>query len=160
LADYVKENLLPGHLQPLFSGVGTKYANYQNEKRLLPMSEKKIVFVDDDESIRKTFFLMFKKDYRVYLAEDSDQALREFKNLRFDLIVADYRLPHLNGLEMIGRFRELGYKGDAILISAYADLIKIEDLDRYAVGHFFVKPLDFHVLTRSIEYLLQPREVA
>ncbi len=124
------------------------------------MSEKKIVFVDDDESIRKTFFLMFKKNYRVYLAKDSDQALREFKNLRFDLIVADYRLPHLNGLEMIGRFRDLGYKGDAILISAYADLIKIEDLERYAVGHFFVKPLDFHVLTRSIEYLLQPREVA
>jgi DNA-binding NtrC family response regulator len=123
------------------------------------MSEKKIVFVDDDESIRKTFLLMFKKDYRVYLAGDSEQALREFKHLRFDLIVADYRLPRLNGLEMIGRFRELGYRGEAILISAYSDLIRIEDLDRFRVGHFFVKPLDFHVLTRSIECLLGPKEL-
>jgi DNA-binding NtrC family response regulator len=123
------------------------------------MPEKKIVFVDDDESIRKTFLLMFKKDYRVCLAEDSEQALREFKHLRFDLIVADYRLPRLNGLEMIGRFREMGYRGEAILISAYSDLIRIEDLERFHVGHFFVKPLDFHVLTRSIEYLLQPKEL-
>jgi len=123
------------------------------------MPEKKIVFVDDDESIRKTFLLMFKKDYRVCLAGDSEQALREFKHLRFDLIVADYRLPHLNGLEMIGRFRDMGYQGEAILISAHSDLIRIEDLDRFRVGHFFVKPLDFHVLTRSIEYLLQPKEL-
>ncbi len=124
------------------------------------MAEKKIVFVDDDESIRKTFLLMFKKDYRVYLAEDSEQALRDFKHLRFDLIVADYRLPRLNGLEMIGRFRDLGYRGEAILISAHSDLIRIEDLERFQVGHFFVKPLDFHVLTRSIEYLLAQKELA
>jgi two-component system response regulator YesN len=103
---------------------------------------------------------MFKNDYRVYLAADSEQALRDFKHLRFDLIVADYRLPRLNGLEMIGRFRDLGYRGEAILISAHSDLIRIEDLDRFQVGHFFVKPLDFHVLTRSIEYLLEQKEMS
>lgn len=118
------------------------------------MPEKRIVFVDDDETIRKTFLLMFKGTYRVFLAGDSTEALREFRHLRFDLIVADYRLPGLNGLEMIGRFREMGYRGEAILISAYSDLIRIEDLERFRVGHFFVKPLDFHVLTRSIDYLL------
>ncbi len=117
-------------------------------------SEKRIVFVDDDETIRKTFRLMFGKNYRVFLAGDSAEALRVFKHLRFDLVVADFRLPGINGLEMIGRFREMGYRGEAILISAYSDLIKIEDLERFRVGHFFVKPLDFHVLTRSIEYLL------
>lgn len=118
------------------------------------MPEKRIVFVDDDETIRKTFRLMFKGAYRVFLAGDSAEALKEFRHLRFDLIVADYRLPGLNGLEMIGRFREMGYRGEAILISAYSDLIRIEDLERFRVGHFFVKPLDFHVLTRSIAYLL------
>jgi DNA-binding NtrC family response regulator len=124
------------------------------------MLEKKIIVVDDDESIRKTFSLMLKKKYRVYVAKDSEEALRLFKNLKFDLIVADYRLPHLSGLELIGRFREMGYRGEAILISAHPDMIKIEDLSRYSIGHFFAKPLDFHVLTRSIDLLLPPRTIS
>jgi DNA-binding NtrC family response regulator len=122
------------------------------------MPDKKIVVVDDDESIRKTFALILKKNYRVYGAKDAEEALRVFKNLKFDLIIADYRLPHQNGLELIGRMREMGYRGEAILITAHADLISVEDLARYSIGHFFAKPLDFHVLTRSIDFLLLPRE--
>lgn len=122
------------------------------------MQEKKIIVVDDDESIRKTFFLMFKKQYQVLLAKDSEEALRNHKNCKFDLIIADLRLPGLSGLEMIARFRKLGFRGQAILISAHPDCISVEDLSQQAVGHFFSKPLDFQALTRSIEFLLQPNE--
>ncbi len=124
------------------------------------MLEKKIVVVEDDESIRKTFSLLLKKNYRVYAAKDSEEALRQFKNLKFDLIIADYKLPYLSGLELIGRFREMGYRGEAILITAHPDLIKLEDLTQHSVGHFFAKPLDFHVLTRSIDLILHPGTVS
>jgi DNA-binding NtrC family response regulator len=122
------------------------------------MTEKTIIVVDDDESIRKTFFLMFKKQYRVFLAKDSEEALRIYKNCKFDLIIADLKLPRLNGLEMIARFRKLGFLGEAILISAHPDCVSVEELSRHGVGYFFSKPLDFQALTRSIEYLLQPKE--
>jgi len=122
------------------------------------MSEKKILVVDDDESIRKTFRLLLKKQYNVLLARDSEEALREFKSLKFDLIIADLRLPRLTGLELIARFRDLGYQGEAIVISAHPDCISIDELGRHAIGHFFAKPLDLNVLSRSIDYLLQPKE--
>lgn len=119
------------------------------------MVEKRIVVVDDDESIRKTFFLLLHKNYRVYLAEDSREALKRFKNASIDLIIADLRLPYLNGLEMIRKFRERGYQGDAILISAYPDLINPDELSRLSISHFFVKPLDLDALNRSLDYLLK-----
>ncbi len=122
------------------------------------MIEKKILVVDDDESIRKTFHLLLKKQYRVFLARDSEEALREHKGLKFDLIIADLRLPRLSGLELIDRLRGLGYRGEAILISAHPDCISVDELGRHAIGHFFAKPLDLNVLSRSIDYLLQPRE--
>ncbi len=122
------------------------------------MLEKKIVVVDDDESIRKTFALIFKKSYRVSVAKDAEEALRLFKNLKFDLIIADYRLPRQNGLELIGRLREMGYRGEAMLITAHSDVIAVEDLARYSIGHFFAKPLDFNALTRSVDFLLLPKE--
>ncbi len=122
------------------------------------MSEKKILVVDDDESIRKTFRLLLKKQYHVFLARDSEEALSEYKSLKFDLIIADLRLPRLTGLELIARFRDLGYRGEAIVISAHPDCISIDELGRHAIGHFFAKPLDLNVLSRSIDYLLQPKE--
>jgi DNA-binding response OmpR family regulator len=88
--------------------------------------KKKIVIVEDDESIRKTFFLILNRNYRVYLAKDAEEALTRFKEIKVDLIIADLKLPHLNGLEMIAKFRKTGYKGEVILISAFPDLLDPE----------------------------------
>lgn len=119
------------------------------------MSEKKIVVVDDDESIRKTFFLILNENYRVYLAKDAKEALQRFKKAKIDLIIADLKLPYLNGLEMINKFRESGYQGDAILISAFPDMIDVDELSRLSVSHFFVKPLDLDAINRSIDHILK-----
>ena len=123
------------------------------------MSDKKIIIVDDDESIRKTFFLILQKDYRVYLAKDSKEALERFKNSKIDLIIADFKLPYLNGVEMIAKFRELGYRGNVILISAYPDLVNIDELSRLSISHFFVKPLDLDSINISVDRLLNSKKV-
>ncbi len=124
------------------------------------MSDKKIIIVDDDESIRKTFFLILQKDYRVYLAKDSKEALQRFKSAKIDLIIADFKLPYLNGVEMIAKFRELGYQGNVILISAYPDLVNIDELSRLSISHFFVKPLDLDSINRSVDRLLNSKNAA
>jgi DNA-binding NtrC family response regulator len=122
------------------------------------MSAKKIIIVDDDESIRKTFFLILNKNYRVYLAKDSKEALQRFKRAKIDLIIADLKLPYLNGVEMVAKFRELGYRGNVILISAYPDLVNVDELSRLSISHFFVKPLDLDSLNRSIDHLLNSKK--
>ncbi len=116
--------------------------------------KKKVVIVDDDDSIRKTFFLILNADYLVYLAKNAEEALHRFAGNPVDLIIADLKLPHLNGLEMISEFRNKGYKGEVILISAYPDLLDPEVLSSLGIGHSFVKPLDLEVLQKSIGNLL------
>jgi DNA-binding NtrC family response regulator len=123
------------------------------------MTEKKIVVVDDDESIRKTFFLILHRNYQVYLAKDSKEALQRFKKAKVDLIIADLKLPYMNGLEMIAKFRESGYRGEVILISAFPDLVKVDELENLSISQFFVKPLDLEALTRSIDDLLDSKKI-
>lgn len=115
---------------------------------------KKIIVIDDDEGILKTFFLLFNLNYRVYLAKNAEEALERFKSVSFDLIIVDYKLPQMNGLEMISRFRSLGYEGPVILISAYPEAIRHEDLKKYGVNQLFLKPLDLEALESSIHDLL------
>ncbi|UCE39729.1 MAG: response regulator [Candidatus Aminicenantes bacterium] len=116
--------------------------------------KKRVVIVDDDESIRKTFYLILNSDYMVYLAKDAEEMLQRFQGTEIDLIIADLKLPHLNGLDMITKFRKTGYKGEVILISAYPDLLDPEILSRLEVGHVFVKPLDLDALNEAIAHLL------
>ena len=116
--------------------------------------KKKVVIVDDDESIRKTFFLILNTKYLVYPAKDAEEALQRFGGRDVDLIIADLKLPHLNGLEMISEFRKKGYKGEVILISAFPDLLDPETLSGLDIRHSFVKPLDLDALNRSIASLL------
>jgi DNA-binding NtrC family response regulator len=123
------------------------------------MPEKKIVIVDDDENIRKTFTLLLGKKYRVYPVKDSEQALAKLRSAKVDLVIADYKLPCLNGMELIRRLRASGFEGEAMLISAHPDLVKIEDLSRLSISHFFVKPLDLDILNLSIDRVLQPKKL-
>jgi YesN/AraC family two-component response regulator len=130
------------------------------EERINTMPTKKIVVVDDEESIRKTFFLILNKNYRVYLAKDGEEALARFKNTQVDLVIADYRLPDMNGLDLIGALRQSGYRGEVIMISAFAELIEPDTLSRLRISHFFAKPLDLNALNRSIDYLLTKDDLA
>lgn len=122
------------------------------------MAAKKIVVVDDDKNIRKTFDLLLGKKYKVYSAKDSKEALTRLRNSPADLIIADYKLPDCNGLDLIKKLRSTGFEGGAMLISAHPDLVPVEDMSRFAISHFFVKPLDLALLNVSIDRVLQPKD--
>jgi len=124
------------------------------------MLGKKIVVVDDDENIRKTFFLILNKSYRVYLAKDGQEVLDRFKKADVDLVIADYKLPSMTGVELVAELRKNGYRGEVIMISAHPDMIEPDLLSRLSISHFFSKPLDLTALSRAIDYLLNMRNQA
>jgi DNA-binding NtrC family response regulator len=124
------------------------------------MLGKKIVVVDDDENIRKTFFLILNKSYRVYLAKDGQEVLDRFKKADVDLVIADYKLPSMTGVELVAELRKNGYRGEVIMISAHPDMIEPDLLSRLSISHFFSKPLDLTALSRAIDYLLNMRDRA
>ena len=124
------------------------------------MLGKKIVVVDDDENIRKTFFLILNKSYRVYLAKDGQEVLDRFKKTDVDLVIADYKLPSMTGVELISELRKSGFRGEVIMISAHPDMIEPDLLSRLSISHFFSKPLDLTALSRAIDYLLNMRDQA
>jgi len=126
-----------------------------NQTGHMTISNKRIVVVDDDESIRKTIFLILHENYRVYLAKDSREALERFAKHHVDLIITDFKLPGMNGLDMVARFRQLGFLGQVILISS--DLVEPGPMRHLSIHRFFVKPLDLHSIKKSIDDLLSRR---
>ncbi|MBN2200050.1 MAG: response regulator [Candidatus Aminicenantes bacterium] len=121
------------------------------------MLNKKILVIEDEDSIRKTFLLVLNKKYKIFAARDGKEAMQRVRTLKPDLVIVDLKLPDTSGLDLVARLRETGYLGEAILISAFPDLVDIAELTRRRIGHFFVKPLDLDALLRSIDILLTPK---
>ena len=129
--------------------------NSASGRESLMADRKIIVVVDDDESIRKTFFLILHKEYRVYLARDAGEALKRFNGSHVDLVIADLGLQDGGGIELISEFRKAGYKGKAILISACPDSVRADSLERLSIAYLLTKPLDLNALDESIHSLLK-----
>jgi thioredoxin reductase (NADPH) len=111
-----------------------------------------IVTVDDDPGVSRAVARDLRRRYgeqhRIVRAESADaglDALRQMK-LRGDLvavILADYRMPQMNGIEFLERAMDIYPKARRVLLTAYADTgaaidaINVVDLD-----HYLLKPWD------------------
>ncbi|MCP2518842.1 response regulator [Candidatus Aminicenantes bacterium AC-335-K20] len=116
--------------------------------------ERKIVIIEDDRTIQKTLSLILKDKYKIAVYSTGEEALEEIDNDPIDLIITDYKLPGINGLEIIEKLRKQGFRGKTILVSAYPDLINVKDIEKFGVDYLFVKPLDLNKLIMSIRHLL------
>ncbi len=96
------------------------------------------------------------KGYRVFEAEDGQQALNLARRFRPSLIVIDLNMPVLDGLETIKSYRELEAEGDhtpIVAITAY-DVYGMEEAALETGSNVYLtKPLDLSELDRALKGL-------
>jgi CheY-like chemotaxis protein len=90
---------------------------------------KRILVVDDSEEVRSLIaFLLTGEGYAVSEACDGEEALRRIKAEPFDVVVTDFQMPGLNGLEVMAHMREQDAQRPVIVVSGLDT-----DLSRCAV---------------------------
>jgi DNA-binding NtrC family response regulator len=125
----------------------------------------KILIVEDDEGMR--FFLseaLQKEGYSFHSVESGEQALKEVEKEPFDLILLDYNLPQMNGMETFARLKEKASEQVVILITAFGNKdLAVEAMEK-GVFDYFNKPLDISefrvVIRRGLERAFMQKEVS
>lgn len=96
------------------------------------------------------------KGYRVFEAEDGEQALDLARRFKPSLIVIDLNMPVLDGLETVKSFRELEAEGDhtpIVAITAY-DVYGMEEAAlETGCNRYLAKPLNLDELDRTLRSL-------
>ena len=91
-------------------------------KRTLAMSEK-ILIVDDEPSNRNILGQeLTHEGYSVLAASDGREALRKVESSRPDLIILDYMMPDLSGLEVLKELRKRENDTPVVMITAYGTM--------------------------------------
>lgn len=111
----------------------------------------KILFVDDEDTIRELFWEYFKDEFNVTLASDGLEALAISNQNTFDLIISDISLPKLNGIQFIQKLRADGNQTPFLVITGDSDIQIAIDVFRMGAVDFFLKPFRMEALRSRIK---------
>jgi DNA-binding NtrC family response regulator len=85
-----------------FSIYGTFHGHVIKEVAIMNEQSNHVLVVEDNEAVRDMLALSLKQaGYHVEKASDGVEALGEMKQRRFDVVVTDYRMPCMNGLQFL-----------------------------------------------------------
>jgi len=119
------------------------------EPRLPPLV---VYVVDDDASIRDSLALLLGlAGYATRQFADAESFLAEFHPRAVGCVVADLRLPGMNGLELQAKVRELGGRIPFVVITAHGDVPAARAAFRAQAVDFIEKPFEAAQLTGAID---------
>lgn len=98
----------------------------------------KILFVDDEPNILKALRRLFidEDDYELMIAESGDEGLKILEQEdNVSVVVSDYRMPGMNGVEFLSKVHERWPKTIRIVLSGYADTASV--VEAINIGHIY-----------------------
>ncbi|MEI7830438.1 MAG: sigma-54 dependent transcriptional regulator [Prolixibacteraceae bacterium] len=102
-----------------------------------------ILIVDDEESVRDSLYNWFIEDgYYVECAENAKKALSILQSDSFDIILADIKMPGMDGLEMLKRIKSLKSDAIVIIMTAFATVDTAVQALKDGAFDYVTKPFD------------------
>ncbi len=121
--------------------------------------KKKILVIDDDKSILRTFTRILQKSgYEVDVAETGKEALEKVETGRYALALVDIRLPDMDGTDLLSKMPKTMHEAVKIMITGFPSLENgVKALDKGADA-YLVKPVKPEELLILIEEKLKAKQ--
>jgi len=101
----------------------------------------KILVIDDDQGLRKSLTLILQDaEYPVIQAEDGQEGLEKALAQEPDIILCDVRMPKVDGLEFLSRYREKGGDALVMVMTAYGSVELAVDAMKKGAYDYIPKP--------------------
>jgi serine phosphatase RsbU (regulator of sigma subunit) len=121
-----------------------------------------ILIVDDEELVLSSlrWMLTLQTDYEVIEANDPQRALEQIKGTSVDVVISDFLMPAMNGIEFLKGVRRLQPEAVRILLTGYGDKENaIRAINEVGLYHYLEKPWDNEALLMVIRNALEEKSL-
>ena len=123
-------------------------------------SQPSILVLDDKEVTRtKLARILSKEGYQIYTGCDGQEGIELFKKTKIDIILADLKMPKMNGLEVLREAKKLTDDVEVILVTGYGDEDTAIQSMRQGAMNYLKKPIDIDQMVAAIEQALEKLKI-
>ncbi|MCP4295438.1 MAG: response regulator [Proteobacteria bacterium] len=118
------------------------------------MSE--ILIVDDDPEIRENLEEILQgADYRTSSVATAQDGINRAISIKYDLILLDFMMPGMNGIEALSEFKRVSPKSKVIMITAFATIENAVEAIKKGASEYISKPFKIPDLLMLIKQVLE-----
>lgn len=121
------------------------------------MAAHRVLVVDDNRDVRHMITAGIKTlgaEIEVLDVPSAEEALFVNASMPLDLMVIDFRLPGMTGLEMVDRLRKRKPEAKVILVTGIEDLATRQQISEAGADAFFFKPIDINKFLDAVKRCL------
>jgi DNA-binding NtrC family response regulator len=120
------------------------------------MSNHRIMVIDDEKIVGDMAKMTLQQEgYTVETFLNAAPALERLKEEKFDVVITDYKMKGIDGMEVLKTVKNLYPETKVIMITAFANLDAAIEALRADVHDFFPKPVKIKELKASVERALK-----
>jgi signal transduction histidine kinase/CheY-like chemotaxis protein len=125
------------------------------EQKVISSKEKIIMLADDEEMLNDLLGdLLESNGFYVLKVNNTKEVFRILsEEVKVDLLIIDYNLPEITGLECVGKLREMGFNMPVILASG-AISFNNDEFIKARINQTLQKPYEFETILETIKRLL------
>ncbi len=115
-----------------------------------------ILIAEDDEQIANSLKKnLAEEGHHVMVANDGQEALRSIDSILFDVVILDWRMPKVTGVEVCKHIRNSGNKVPVILLTALSQVANKVEALKYGADDYITKPFSFEELNARIQAVVR-----
>jgi len=119
----------------------------------------RILAVDDDENIRKVIVAILEDEgYTVESVGTAKEAIEKSKRKFYNLALIDIRLPDMEGIELLTKFKETTPRMRKVIMTGYPTLQNAVDAVNKGADAYIVKPFDVRKVLKTIQEQLTKQQ--
>lgn len=123
--------------------------------------KKRILLVDDERDALKVISAILSDDgYEVYTADNGADALNMFEEHNINVVLADLKMPGINGMELLHRIKEMDANVAFIIMTAYGSVDSAVSAMKEGAIHYLIKPLNYDELDIVLERVFREQELS
>ncbi len=118
-----------------------------------------ILVIEDNDTMRDGISLILKKEgHQVTEALEGKEGVETFRKGKFDLVITDYRMEGMDGIEVLKELKQIDKDVDVVLITAYGTIPIAVKAMKTGASDFITKPFSPDEFKIKIDKVLQFRE--
>jgi len=122
---------------------------------------KTVLIVDDEKPIQYALSALLERyGYACVVVSNGQEGLETVRQLEFDLILLDFRMPGISGLEFLKRFRVNNIRTSVVMISVIDDKKLTGEAFKLGADDFVIKPCQPDHLSKRLQIAYERRQQA